>query len=238
MISVNAISSLPLLFALEPFNALRDYVAGHIGVRDLSMTGDGHPILVLPGLGVSGAATADLRVRLQQLGYPVYDWKHGMNSGPGIDFEGWLALLGEHLKEIYAEHHARVSLIGWSFGGTYARELARNQPQLVRQVITLATPFIQPKGTMCGNDLTQLVACNPFLDDSVKERLSSVPPVHSTSIYSRTDGIVDWKQCIAEDAGDHRNIEVAGVSHFGMVHHPEVLKIIASLLRESASTGS
>lgn len=220
MMNPNVIPPSPLLFALEPFNAFRDYVAGHIGMRDLSMKGDGHPVLVFPGLGVSGAATADLRARLQQLGYSVYDWKHGVNSGPGIDFEGWLKLLGEHLREIYAEHNSRISLIGWSFGGTYARALAKKQPLLVRQVITLATPFGEPYSTSAEKH-------------SMRQAVS-VPTVRSSSIYSRTDGIVDWKQCIGNEAGRHRNIEVEGVSHFGMVHHPDVLKIVANLLQDPA----
>lgn len=236
MINLNVIPPSPLLFALEPFNAFRDYVAGHIGVRDLSLKGDGHPVLVFPGLGVSGAATADLRARLQQLGYSVYDWKHGMNSGPGIDFEGWLVLLGEHLREIYAEHSSRISLIGWSFGGTYARELAKKQPLLVRQVITLATPFGQLKPTPAENDRMQPATFNLFSDDSAEEQLGLVPPGPSSSIYSRTDGIVDWKQCIGDKAANHRNIEIDGVSHFGMVHHPEVLRIIASLLQDPAAS--
>lgn len=238
MINLNVIPPSPLLFALEPFNAFRDYVAGHIGVRDLSLKGDGHPVLVFPGLGVSGAATADLRARLQQLGYSVYDWKHGMNSGPGIDFEGWLVLLGEHLREIYAEHNSRISLIGWSFGGTYARELAKKQPLLVRQVITLATPFGQAPSTSAEDQSMLRAGCNPLSDDPVQERTASVPMVLSSSIYSRTDGIVDWKQCIGDDAGEHRNIEVEGVSHFGMVHHPDVLKVVASLLQNPAAAGA
>lgn len=233
MINLNAIPSSPLLFALEPFHALCDYVAGHIGPRDLSMQGDGHPVLVFPGLGVSGAATADLRARLQQLGYDVYDWKHGMNNGPGIDFAAWLVLLGEHLQEIHARHDARVSLIGWSFGGTYARELARKHPTLVRQVFTLATPFGESALIASANDLAMLAGCSAAVDPALQAKLCEVPPVLSSSIYSRTDGIVNWKQCIGHDASGHRNIEVEGVSHFGMVHSPKVLTIIADLLKHS-----
>lgn len=237
MINLNAIPPSPLLFALEPFNAFRDYVAGHIGVRDLSMKGDGHPVLVFPGLGVSGAATADLRARLQQLGYSVYDWKHGMNSGPGIDFDGWLELLGKHLQEIYSEHHSRVSLIGWSFGGMYARALAKKQPLLVRQVITLATPFGQSNSDNAHHPSMQGAADVSAWDEPAQERSGSMPRVVSSSIYSRTDGIVDWKQCVGNDPGKHRNIEVEGVSHFGMVHHPDVLKVLANLLQNPALAG-
>src|SRR6476469_1132540 len=101
MINLNMASASPMLLALEPFNALCDYIAGHVGYRDLSLKGDGHPVLVFPGLGGSGAATADMRMRIGQLGYTVYDWRHGTNGGPGIDFNGWIALLATHLKEIH-----------------------------------------------------------------------------------------------------------------------------------------
>jgi len=133
----------PFLLALEPFQAMFDYAAGHLYMRDLSMRGDGHPVLVYPGLTLNGGSTADLRVRLRQLGYAVYDWELGYNCGPGLDFGHWLAMLGRQLRDIHARHDAAVSLIGCSLGGTYARELAKRHPELVRQVITLATPFVR-----------------------------------------------------------------------------------------------
>lgn len=232
MIHLNAITSSPFLFALEPLNAICDYVAGHIGHRDLSLRGDGHPVLVFPGLGVSGAATADMRIRLQQLGYPVYDWKHGMNSGPGIDFDGWVARLGQHVQEIHDAHDTTVSLIGWSLGGTYARELAIRHPAIVRQVITLATPYGGPERALSSEevkaqqreDSLHVLPCDNFPGRPT--------PVLTSSIYSQTDGIVNWEQCIGEETGHHRNIEVKGVSHFGMVHHPAVLHIVADLLKQ------
>jgi hypothetical protein len=230
MIHLPLSPTFPYLLALEPFRAMCDYMAGHIQFRDLTQKGDGHPVLVLPGLGASGAATADMRVRLQQLGYAVYDWKHGMNYGPGIDFNLWLRLLGDHLKEIAETRESLVSVIGWSFGGTYARELAKVQPHLVRQVITLATPFA-PSGTASA-ELGSAVPMALLPDPELQKRLSKAPPVPSTSIYSQTDGIVNWKQCMAPESSRHRNIEVEGVSHLGMVHHPAVLSVLAKVLQD------
>lgn len=236
MLNLNVTPSSPLLFALEPYQAMCDYVAGHLQYRDLSSKGDGHAVLVFPGLGVSGAATADLRMRLQQLGYNVYDWKHGVNMGPGIDFDGWMTLLGEHLREIYVKHGGPVSLIGWSLGGTYARELAKKHPVLVRQVITLGTPFGQATGnTQASGSGTPATAS--FVPDAALARsLTEAPLVRSSSIYSQNDGIVNWRQCVGKEVNEHRNIEVKGVSHYGLVHHPEVLNTVAGLLKESQST--
>lgn len=238
MFNPTVTSSSPLLFALEPYQAMCDYVAGHLQYRDLSLQGDGHAVLVFPGLGVSGAATADLRMRLQQLGYNVYDWKHGVNIGPGIDFDGWLRLLGDHLREIYVKHSAPVSLIGWSLGGTYARELAKKHPVLVRQVITLGTPFGQATGDVQEHRVGQSAAATFSPDATLAQRLAEPPPGQSSSIYSQNDGIVNWAQCIGKEAGEHRNIEVKGVSHYGLVHHPEVLNTVANLLKNLPASES
>lgn len=232
MITLPLSAALPYLFVLEPFRAMCDYMAGHTQFRDLTRRGDGHPVLVLPGLGASGAATADLRVRLQQLGYAVYDWKHGMNYGPGIDFDNWLTRLGSHLQEISETHQSLVSIIGWSFGGTYARELAKTQPHLVRQVITLATPFATVSTVPDRNSNSPVSKLLP--DPVLQKSLSEAPPVPSVSIYSKSDGIVHWKQCMVPGPGRHRNIEVEGVSHLGMVHHPAVLDVLTTLLQDPA----
>jgi alpha-beta hydrolase superfamily lysophospholipase len=226
---LNILAPSPFFLALESFQAMCDYVAGHTQVRDLSLQGDGHPVLVLPGLGASGSATADLRIRLKQLGYPVYDWDQGINQGPGLDFDLWLSLLGEQLREIHARYQRPVSIIGWSLGGTYAREMAKLHPNMVRQVITLATPFTKPDLSSTEKMLGELTGTNMLIDESLLKRLSEAPPVPSSSIYSQTDVVVDWQSCMADESTKHRNIEIRGVSHYGMVHHPAVLNTIAGL---------
>lgn len=235
MLHLNVTPSSPLLFALEPYQAMCDYIAGHLQYRDLSIQGDGHAVLVFPGLGVSGAATADLRMRLQQLGYNVYDWKHGVNIGAGIDFDGWISLLGDHLREIYVRHSSPVSLIGWSLGGTYARELAKKHPVLVRKVITLGTPF-RPATDNTQESTSGASAAGLVPSAQLAQRLAEAPAVQSSSIYSQNDGIVNWTQCVGEEVSGHRNIEVKGVSHYGLVHHPEVLNTVAGLLNDSPKT--
>lgn len=231
----NVLPSSPLLFALEPFQAMRDYVAGHMHLRDPSPQGDGHPVLVYPGLTLNGRSTADLRVRLQQLGYAVYDWQQGYNYGPGLDFERWLVLLDRQLREIHAYHKSSVSLIGCSLGGTYARELAKLHPELVRQVITLATPFVEPDEIATEKMFGYLTNTDSLIDETLLQRLGEAPPVPSSSIYSQTDGIVSWRRCIGKQTATRRNIEVKGVSHLGMSYHPEVLNIVAVLLRGPAT---
>lgn len=222
-----------VLLALEPFRALSDYVAGVVSPLESLPRGDGHPVIVFPGFAASGAATADLRVRLQQLGYEIHDWEQGINKGPAADFDQWLLLLGEQLQRIHAQHGGSVSLIGWSLGGIYARELAKKYPELVRQVVTLATPFMGKSDlTHAGWVFGGLNSGGFQLSDAVLERLETEPPVLSASIYSQSDGVVAWQGCHGTESSRHRNIEVNGVSHMGMVHHPEVLRAVADLLAQ------
>jgi pimeloyl-ACP methyl ester carboxylesterase len=172
-----------------------------------------------------------MRGRLQQLGHEIYDWEQGINNWPDAEFDQWLMHLGTQLQRIQARHGRSVSLIGWSLGGIYARELAKKYPDLVRQVITLATPFSDtPASTHAGWILTLLNGGASPLNDALLTRLRAEPPVPSASIYSQTDGVVAWKGCLGTESARHRNIEVSGVSHMGMVHHPQVLRAVADLL--------
>lgn len=206
-------------------------MAGVVGSIVSLPRGDGHPVIVFPGFAASGAATAAMRGRLQQSGYEIYDWEQGFNNWPDDEFDQWLQHLGTHLQGVQAQHSRTVSLIGWSLGGIYARELAKKFPDLVRQVITLATPFTdKPDSTHAGWLLTLLNGGTYLVGDALMERLRANPPVRSTSIYSQTDGVVAWQGCVGTESPRHRNIEVNGVSHMGMVHHPEVLRVVADLL--------
>src|SRR5262249_13279921 len=100
--------------------------------------GDGHPVLVFPGFMASDFSTRTLRRFLRDLGYAVHGWKLGRNLGPSPAVVRGLV---ERLQEVRSRHGRRVSLIGWSLGGIYARELARNFASDVRQGIPPASPF-------------------------------------------------------------------------------------------------
>src|SRR5215831_17014221 len=100
--------------------------------------GDGHPVLVLPGFMASDFSTRALRRFLRDKGYRTHGWKLGRNLGPN---QATIAAMVGRLRDLEQRYDRRVSLIGWSLGGIYARELARAMPELVRQVITLASPF-------------------------------------------------------------------------------------------------
>jgi pimeloyl-ACP methyl ester carboxylesterase len=112
--------------------------------------GDGHPVLVFPGLLASDFSTQPLRGFLKQQGYAVHGWKQGRNLGlrPGVEPD-----MLERIEELHDRHGGRkLSLVGWSLGGIYARQLAKLLPDKVRCVISLGSPFAgSPKATVRQN---------------------------------------------------------------------------------------
>ena len=191
--------------------------------------GDGHPVLVLPGFLAPEFSTAPLRGFLRDLGYDARSWKLGVNRGPS---EAVRLGLEQRLEQLARRHGRKVSLVGWSLGGIYARELARAHADRVRCVITLATPFRDITATHA----VRLMSLRPdgrSLREAhaLRAALRRPLPVPTTSIYSRTDGIVHWQSCLEEAGPTRENVEVA-CSHTGMGFHLGVYKVIAGRLAQ------
>src|SRR5512140_581995 len=129
------------LLALEPVRACYELVAGLVSSRNDLPPGDGHPVVIFPGLAGDSLSTLPLRQLCDQLGYATYDWGRGQNTGPEGDPERWFDQLARDVRALVRPHRGTVSLIGWSLGGIYAREIAKRLGSRVRQVITLGTPF-------------------------------------------------------------------------------------------------
>ena len=190
--------------------------------------GAGHPVLVYPGFMANNSSTSLLRWLLRDLGYAAAGWCLGRNLG----HEAYMADLNRQLARVYQRHGQKVSLIGWSLGGVYAREVARENPELVRQVITLGSPFSTgPSGTRVSW-IYKLVTGRTIRDEDVA-RIRCALTVPTTAIYSQTDGIVNWRGCVEEAGADRENIQVNG-SHFGLGHNPLVLLAIADRLAQPA----
>jgi pimeloyl-ACP methyl ester carboxylesterase len=190
--------------------------------------GDGHPVMVFPGLGASDMSTTPLRNFLRDRGYTPYAWKQGFNFGPrhGV-LEGCRALV----QTIAQRHQQRVSLVGWSLGGIYAREIAKEQPDNARCVITLGTPFTgHPRATNAWR-FYELVSGQAVTDHALQHQLRTPPACPTTSIYSKTDGVVAWQCSINEAAPHTENIEVHA-SHVGMGMNPLALFAIADRLAQ------
>jgi pimeloyl-ACP methyl ester carboxylesterase len=191
--------------------------------------GDGHPVLVLPGLLAGDFSTAPLRRFLRELCYDARGWGLGVNLGPTAALR---AKLDERLLALRRRHGRKVSLVGWSLGGIYARELARAHRDDVRCVITLATPFRDISATHAARLLPIRPGGRPLHEaHDLRAWLRTPIPVPTTSLFSRSDGIVAWKSCLEEDGPERENVEVA-CSHTGMGFHAEALAVIADRLAQ------
>jgi hypothetical protein len=230
-----------LLLSLEGVRALCEYGMGlalNIPLHHVSPKGDGHPVLVLPGLGAADGSTHYLRNFLTDIGYRAEPWNLGRNMGPREGLDILLDKLLTRITDIYeAAEQEPVSIIGWSLGGIYGRELAKICPEIVRQVITLGTPF---KGDVNGTNVRLLYEIlsrdKSHKDPEMIKKIRIPPPVPFTSLYSKSDGVVHWECSIEEPGNKIENIEVAGASHLGLGHHPISMYVIANRLQQKKET--
>lgn len=221
-----------LLFALElrALPELGGFVASLPLLTALAPRGDGHPVLVLPGLVTSDRSTVALRGFLKSKGYASYGWDLGRNYGP---LPGVESKMIDRLKALADKHGRKVSLVGWSLGGIYARQLAKMLPDEVRLVITLGSPFNgDPRATNAWR-LYEFTSGHKVDDREghMGGAISESPPVPTTAIYSRTDGICASQACMENELPHTESIEVEA-SHCGLGHHPAAVYAIADRLAQ------
>jgi pimeloyl-ACP methyl ester carboxylesterase len=195
--------------------------------------GDKHPVMVLPGFGGDDNSTLPLRRFLIQLGYKALPWLQGLNTGNPKKLEG-------AMRRFYRMQHSmgtKISLVGQSLGGVFARRIAHQFPEAVRCVVTLGSPFAATEsGTtnpaveklfkkLSGLTVEELRAQAP--DSSTQEPL----PMPSTAVFSKEDGVVAWQTCIEAENEISENIRILG-SHSGMAMNPNVLRIVADRLAQ------
>ncbi len=218
-----------LLLALEG-RALFEWAALAFAspLLDRAPQGDGHPVLVLPGFVAGDGSTWPLRRFLTQRGYAAAPWRLGVNVGP----RGQIARrLSARVRALHKQHGRKVSLVGWSLGGAMAHAMALRMPELVRCVITLGSPLGgEPKATNAWR-LFEAISGYRADDPRLKKLLSGAPRVPTTSILSKTDGIVNWRTSLLPEHDRSENIEV-NASHFGLGANPSVLWAIADRLAQ------
>lgn len=191
--------------------------------------GDGHPVLVFPGLATGDFTTIVIRRFLSERGYDTHAWEQGLNLGPR---PGVLEACIDNIQRLHAKSGRKVSLVGWSLGGIYAREIAKLLPDHIRAVIMLGSPFTgSPKSTNAWR-VYQLLTGEKEIDTARFAALKQRPPVPTTSIFSRTDGVVAWQCCVEEETESSENIEVHA-SHVGMGANPSTLFAIADRLAQA-----
>jgi len=207
---------------------------GALPLLSLAPRGDGHPVLVLPGLIASDVSTGPLRAFLRGKGYQVSGWQQGRNLGlrEGVQDE-----MVDLLVRMNNTSRRKVSLVGWSLGGLYARQLAKMMPERVRSVITLGSPFAgSPRSTNAWRVYEMASGRRADEEDPrFGGALSVPPPVPTTAIFSRTDGICAWQGCVEKTSAQSESIEVES-SHCGMGHHPAAVYAVADRLAQPEGT--
>ncbi len=197
----------------------------------LGRRGDGHPALILPGFATSDRATAPLRAALRRAGFQAHGWELGSNLGSSSQT---VERTTAHLRSLCERSGQPVSIVGHSAGGMLGRAMARRSPELVRQVITVGSPFRFRRGDRSTFSAIAELVRDPNarpLSNRVREEHRPPLSVPTTAIYSRTDGIVDWRSCIEAVGDDRENVEVRS-SHAGLIHHPAVLIVILDRLSQ------
>jgi pimeloyl-ACP methyl ester carboxylesterase len=191
-------------------------------------TGDGHPVLTLPGFLASDLSMAPMRRYLKELGHDTRAWRMGRNTGGVARMQG--ALL-DRLKEIHAETGRKISIVGWSLGGIYARYLALQAPDMVRCVVTLGSPFANDVRATNATRLYEALSGETVEEASeLQQAIAGDLPVPATSIYSKSDGIVNWRTCLLRPSDTAENIEVRFASHVGLGVNAAALWALADRL--------
>ena len=189
--------------------------------------GDGRQVMVLPGFGANDAAMWPLRRYLRALNYDALPWRIGVNRGrPFKDAER----VADEIRSVRRTGEA-ITLVGWSLGGVIARLVARAQPEAIREVITFGTPVEGgPKYTATGARFAERFEIDL---DSYEQRVHGVNSeglaCPLTVIFSRSDGVVQWRAAVDRYNPGAEHVRVPG-SHLGMALNPAVWTVIARKL--------
>ncbi len=193
--------------------------------------GDGHAVMTLPGFMATNSSTTPMRGLLSQLGYDAHGWDSGRNVR--VD-NALIARLEGQLTRLHNVSGRKVSLIGWSLGGVLARELAKLHPEKVRLVMSLGSPLSDDRNHTSAKRLFELLngkEPEPMRNGGFNS-LSEAPPVPTTSVLTKTDGVVHWRASVQAE-GDHptENI-VVHASHCGLGVNPSVMIAMADRLAQ------
>lgn len=225
---------LTLLEARAPFEGLS--LLASLPWLATAPRGDGHRVLVAPGFGAGEGSVGPLVGFLRRLGYDAAPWGLGRNRGRVMkDVESLVTRLVDRERSEGAEP---TSLIGWSLGGVIVREVAREVPDLVRQVITLGSPVVGgPRYTRVGNWFWGSPEDLDRLEARIHERNLRGIQVPVISIYSRSDGVVAWRASVDRYNAHAQNITVPG-SHLGLGVNPLVWRHLARILARPIGEGA
>lgn len=188
--------------------------------------GDGRPVLLLPGFMASDHRMGLLRDTLEMAGYRAHGWGMGRNFGASADI---CDRIDARVAEITADCGQKVTLVGWSLGGLFAREYAKYAPRKVRAVVTMGTPFSGDARANRVWPIYQMIAGHSVDNPPFPCVRQDKPPVPTVALWSRRDGVIA-SGCAAGKAGERdRAIEV-DCTHMGFAASPEGIRAVCSVL--------
>lgn len=194
--------------------------------------GDGHSVLFLPGFMGTDNSTKIMRKLFAELNYSTHGWGLGRNLKFNDVRE---RAMSDVVERIYERQNAKISIVGWSLGGVFARELAKIHPDLVRSVISLGSPISNDRRYSAPNRLFELFNRDLVRGQAEKltRDLETAPPLPTTSIMTKTDGIVSWRgsvQCPTK--GNQVENIIVPASHIGLGMNPFVMIAVADRLAQ------
>ncbi len=201
-------------------------LAAHLGRLRRSPRGDGRLTVVIPGWMAPEGSMAPIRTYLDRLGHDARGWGMGVNGG---DVEATGERFLDRLDHLVERTGRPANLVGWSLGGVIARESARRRPDLVHRVVTFGTPAIGGPAHTLGASSFGEEECARI--EALQDELDRTDPitVPITAIYTRNDGVVDWRACIDRFSARVHHVEVTS-THVGLGIDPDVWRAAASAL--------
>ncbi len=191
--------------------------------------GQGQPVVVYPGYLTSDISSIRLRRSLRAAGYAAYGWEIGQNKGARADL---LERLGERLDEVANRHGQSAVLVGWSLGGIFARELAKQRTELVRAVITLGSPFSGHPRANNAWRIYEALNDHPVDNPPIASNLAEKPPVPTIAVWSPIDGIVSSEAARGQPHESDRQVELRE-RHLSLARAPAGIVLIGRLLADA-----
>lgn len=259
----NGVTSTPDLAGYEPTNRPLwlevlfplDWLALHLSPVYYGFGvphGQGDPVVVVPGFLGDDRYLTEMHLWLRRIGYRAYFSGIGRN----VDCPELLTQrLVMTVRQAHADTHRPVAIVGHSLGGMLARAAAEREPGLVKQVITMGSPFRAVRAHPLVLSAANFVRANIVTERRGRREVTSscFTPQCScefvatlrdeqpsdqymrSAIYSKCDGVVDWRACIEDEADLNREVTA---THIGMAFNPDVYRTVADLLASRPTTDS
>jgi pimeloyl-ACP methyl ester carboxylesterase len=200
------------------------------GMR-LALPKAAHPrvVMLLPGFGTHPVRMRRMAKKLEAAGHVVKRWGLGFNLGPSQEnFD----LLEHRVRQLHERYGQPVVLVGWSLGGTFAREIAKRIPSAIAKVVTMGTPF---SGSVYANNawrIYQLITGHAVDQPPVEAQLSLKPPVETVALWSPRDGVIAPRSARGRPGERDRALALR-CTHLGFASSDEAILAVAAELERN-----